>query len=119
MTLIWIFDITVFVMALGVILSLGRYQLGMVVLLVVCIALAGVSVLISGNIDSCSVPAAFYILTLPLLVVKESRRNKVFVERYNPYCENSGLPKTLRIFLLCLGGLCSLAMLIFAILSRR
>jgi len=118
MTLIWMFDITVFVMVFCVIMFLRRYQLGMVVLLLVCLLLAGGSMLIRGDVDCCSVPVVLYALSLPLLVVKENRRNHVFVERHNPYCENNGLPKVLRVLLLCLGGLCSFAMLIFAILSR-
>lgn len=100
-------------------LKFKAYQIGLILVIASGLFLAFLAMWVGGDEYFASAPVLPCFIGVIVLLIKEIRANRTFATRYNPYCANSGLPKTLRIFLLCLGGLCSLAMLIFTILSRR
>lgn len=93
-------------------LKFRLYQLGMILVVVSGILLAGLGMWIGGDESFASAPIIPCFIAFTILAVKEIRSNHSFATRHNPYCPNNMMSLKLRFILLGLAIVCAVIKLI-------
>lgn len=93
-------------------LKFRLYQLGMILVVVSGILLAGLGMWIGGDESFVSAPIIPCFIAFTILVVKEIRCNHLFATRHNPYCPNNKMSLKLRFILLGLAIVCAVIKLV-------
>ena len=75
-------------------LKFKAYQMCLILVIASGLFLAFLAMWVGGDEYFASAPVLPCFIGVIVLLIKEIRANRTFATRYNPYCANSGLPKT-------------------------
>jgi len=99
-------------------LKFRLYQLGMILVVVSGILLAGLGMWIGGDESFASAPIIPCFIAFTILAVKEIRCNHSFATRHNPYCPNNKMSLKLRFILLGLAIVCAVVKLALLLIKH-